>query len=287
MDGAYHGDTFGAMSIGQRGVFNRPFEHFFFEVDFLHFPTDKNDMDILKDAEKLLKTGEIACFIIEPLIQGSAGMRIYDAVILNQLVELCRKYDALVIFDEVMTGWGRTGKLFAYNHCNVVPDIICVSKGLTGGVLPLGLTIATEEIYEAFLHPETSKALLHGHSFTGSALACAAANASLDLFEEQQTWENIERIEQRHHAFRLKLSKLPNVSHIGVLGTIVRFEIETGEGNSYFSSIRDKAYDYFLANGCLIRPLGNVIYVNPPYCITDEELDKVYEVILNFLKSLN
>jgi adenosylmethionine-8-amino-7-oxononanoate aminotransferase len=158
---------------------------------------------------------------------------------------------------------------------------------LTGGVLPLGLTIATEEIYEAFLHPETSKALLHGHSFTGSALACAAANASLDLFEEQQTWENIERIEQRHHAFRLKLSKLPNVSHIGVLGTIVRFEIETGEGNSYFSSIRDKAYDYFLANGCLIRPLGNVIYVNPPYCITDEELDKVYEVILNFLKSLN
>ncbi len=287
MDGAYHGDTFGAMSIGQRGVFNRPFEHFFFEVDFLHFPTDKNDIDILRDAEKLLKTGEIACFIIEPLIQGSAGMRIYDAVILNQLVELCRKYDALVIFDEVMTGWGRTGKLFAYNHCNVVPDIICVSKGLTGGVLPLGLTIATEEIYEAFLHPETSKALLHGHSFTGSALACAAANASLDLFEEQQTWENIERIEQRHHAFRLVLSKLPNVSHIGVLGTIVRFEIETGEGNSYFSSIRDKAYDYFLANGCLIRPLGNVIYVNPPYCITDEELDKVYEVILNFLKSLN
>jgi len=286
MDGAYHGDTFGAMSIGQRGVFNRPFEHFFFEVDFLSFPSEKNHKDILKDAEKLLKTGEIACFIIEPLIQGSAGMRIYEPELLNQLVDLCRKHDALVIFDEVMTGWGRTGKLFAYNHCNVVPDIICVSKGLTGGVLPLGLTIATEDIYDAFLHPETSKALLHGHSFTGSALACAAANASLDLFEEQETWENIERIEQKHQDFRLELSKLTNVSHIGVLGTIVRFEIETGEGNSYFSSIRDKAYDYFLANGCLIRPLGNVIYVNPPYCITDEELDKVYDVILSFLKGL-
>ncbi len=286
MDGAYHGDTFGAMSIGQRGVFNRPFEHFFFDVDFLHFPTDKNDKDLLKDAEKLLKTGDIACLIIEPLIQGSAGMRIYDPGILNQLVELCRKYDALVIFDEVMTGWGRTGKLFAYNHCSVVPDIICVSKGLTGGVLPLGLTIATEEIYEAFLHPETSKALLHGHSFTGSAMACAAANASLDLFEEQETWENIERIEQLHHTFRLELSKLNNVKHIGVLGTIVRFEIETGEGNTYFSSIRDKAYDYFLEHGCLIRPLGNVIYVNPPYCITDEQLEKVYSVILGFLKSL-
>ena len=287
LDGAYHGDTFGAMSIGQRGVFNRPFEHFFFDVDFLHFPTDKNDKDLLKDAEKLLKTGDIACLIIEPLIQGSAGMRIYDPSILNQLVELCRKYDALVIFDEVMTGWGRTGKLFAYNHCSVVPDIICVSKGLTGGVLPLGLTIATEEIYEAFLHPETSKALLHGHSFTGSAMACAAANASLDLFEEQETWENIERIEQLHNSFRLELSKLSNVKHIGVLGTIVRFEIETGEGNTYFSSIRDKAYDYFLEHGCLIRPLGNVIYVNPPYCITDEQLEKVYSVILDFLKSLN
>lgn len=285
MDGAYHGDTFGAMSIGQRGVFNRPFEHFFFDVDFLHFPTDKNDKDLLKDAEKLLKSGEIACLIIEPLVQGSAGMRIYDPSILNQLVELCRKYDALVIFDEVMTGWGRTGKLFAYNHCTVVPDIICVSKGLTGGVLPLGLTIATEEIYEAFLHPETSKALLHGHSFTGSALACAAANASLDLFEEQETWENIERIEQLHNGFRLELSKLENVKHIDVLGTIVRFEIETGEGNTYFSSIRDKAYDYFLEHGCLIRPLGNVIYVNPPYCITDEQLEKVYSVILGFLKT--
>jgi len=287
MDGAYHGDTFGAMSIGQRGVFNRPFEHFFFDVDFLHFPTDKNDKDLLKDAEKLLKSGEIACLIIEPLVQGSAGMRIYDPSILNQLVELCRKYDALVIFDEVMTGWGRTGKLFAYNHCTVVPDIICVSKGLTGGVLPLGLTIATEGIYEAFLHPETSKALLHGHSFTGSALACAAANASLDLFEEQETWENIERIEQLHNGFRLELSKLENVKHIGVLGTIVRFEIETGEGNTYFSSIRDKAYDYFLEHGCLIRPLGNVIYVNPPYCITDEQLEKVYSVILGFLKGLS
>lgn len=286
LDGAYHGDTFGAMSVGQRGVFNRPFEHFFFDVDFLSFPSESNQKQVLKDAEELLKTGDVACLIVEPLVQGSAGMRIYEPHLLDELVVLARKYGALVIFDEVMTGWGRTGKLFAYNYCNTTPDIICLSKGLTGGVLPLGLTIATEEIYEAFLHPETAKALLHGHSFTGSALACAAANASLDIFEEQYTWENIEHIEQMHRDFKLELLKLNCVTNFAMLGTILRFEIATGEGNNYFSNIRDKAYTYFLENGCLIRPLGNVIYLNPPYCITREQLREVYDVILRFLKEI-
>lgn len=286
LDGAYHGDTFGAMSIGQRGVFNQPFEHFFFDVDFLHFPNGDNHASILKDAEILLKTGDIACLIVEPIVQGSAGMRIYEAGFLDELVALAHQYDALVIFDEVMTAWGRTGKLFAMNHCWNTPDIICLSKGLTGGVLPLGLTVATTEIYEAFLHPETNKALLHGHSFTGSALACAAANASLDIFEEHDTWENIERIEHLHVEFKKELVKNNRIQHAAVCGTILRFEIETGEGNYYFSSIRDKAYNFFLEQGCLIRPLGNVIYINPPYCITDEELTKVYGAISDFLKTL-
>jgi len=287
LDGAYHGDTFGAMSVGQRGVFNKPFEHFFFDVDFLHFPNGENHKDVLKDAEILLKTGQVACLIVEPIVQGSAGMRIYETSLLDELTALARKHGALVIFDEVMTGWGRTGKLFALNHCKNTPDIICLSKGLTGGVLPLGLTVATEKIYNAFLHQETSKALLHGHSFTGSALACAAANASLDLFEEQYTWESIEHIEHMQMEFRKRLVQLGNVNHAQTCGTILRFEINTGEGNTYFSSIRDEAYNYFLANGCLIRPLGNVVYVNPPYCITTEQLNKVYDTIYSFLKSLN
>lgn len=286
LDGAYHGDTFGAMSIGQRGVFNRPFEHLFFDVDFVDFPEENSRHLVLHQAEELLKTGEVAAVIVEPLVQGSAGMRMYDAPWLDAFVRLARKYEALVIFDEVMTGWGRTGKLFAHNFCEEAPDIICLSKGLTGGVLPLGLTVSTNEIYDAFLHPETYKALLHGHSFTGSALACAVANASLDLFEQPETWEAIEWIEERHRYFSTVLSAHPKAKNIGLCGTILRFEVETGEGNNYFSSIRDQAYNFFLERGCLIRPLGNIIYLNPPYCITEAELDQVHVAILDFLDGL-
>jgi len=284
LEGAYHGDTFGAMAIGQRGFFNEPFEHFFFDVDFLPFPSVELEKSSLEQAEKLFATGEFASVIVEPLVQGSAGMLMYSAAWLDQLIALAHKYDVLVIFDEVMTAWGRTGKLFAMDHCVNKPDLVCLSKGLTGGTLPLGLTVATETIYEAFLHPEKTKALLHGHSYTGNALICAAANASLDLFEEDQTWVNIARIEEQHLGFLSQLEQLTIVRNAAVCGTIIRFEIETGEGNTYFSEIRDKAYRYFLEHGCLIRPLGNTIFVNPPYCITESELEHVYETIYSFLK---
>lgn len=285
IEGAYHGDTFGAMSIGQRGYFNEPFEHFFFNVDYLPFPDAQQAGIALHRAEELLKTGEIACVMVEPLIQGSGGMCMYSSDWLDQLTALAHQYGTLVIFDEVMTAWGRTGKLFAMNHCWSTPDIICLSKGLTGGTLPLGLTVATEAIYEAFLHPEKTKALLHGHSFTGNALACAAANASLDLFEQPETWEAIEWLEEQHLGFAVVLKSLaPKVKNIAVCGTIIRFELETGEGNDYFSDIRDKAYRYFLDHGCLIRPLGNVVYLNPPYCISGEELKQCYAVIAGFVK---
>ncbi len=283
LEGAYHGDTFGAMSVGARDVFNKPFEPFFFEVDFLDFPTTKNAHELLHQAEKLLKSGEVAALIVEPLIQGSSGMRMYPIAFLDQLVSLCKKYGTLVIFDEVMTGWGRTGRMFALNYTEKVPDIVCLSKGLTGGVLPLGLTVTTEQIYEAFLHDETARAFLHGHSFTGSALACAAANASLDLFEEQDTWEAIERIEEQHLVFAQRLKKLEKVSGIGVCGTILRFEINADD-SGYFSGKRDLIYQHMLDRGVLLRPLGNVIYINPPYCITNEELDEIYLAITSLLE---
>lgn len=282
LEGAYHGDTFGAMAIAQRGYFNEPFEHLFFDADFLPFPDGSNDTEVLKKAENLLKTGEIAGLIVEPLVQGSAGMRMYSADFLDQLTALAHKYNTLVIFDEVMTGWGRTGKLFAMDHCLNKPDIVCLSKGLTGGTLPLGLTVTTNSVYEAFLHPSTAKALLHGHSYTGNPLACAAANASLDLFEAVETWENVERIAASHNQFLPRLTEMPCVENAAVCGTILRFEIKTGEGNTYFSEIRDKAYRFFLENGCLIRPLGNVIFINPPYCITQEELQHVYQTLFVF-----
>lgn len=287
LEGAYHGDTFGAMAIGERGYFNQPFEHFFFDVDYIPFPTKTNETEVLSQLKTLLESGEIAAVIVEPLIQGSAGMRVYSPEFLDELIVLSHKFEALVIFDEVMTAWGRTGRLFALNHCFQTPDIVCLSKGLTGGVLPLGLTVATEEIYEAFLSTDKLKALLHGHSFTGNALSCAAANASLDIFEAPETWESIELIEKKHIEFAGRLSHENKVKDLAVLGTIIRFEIETGEGNTYFSSIRDDAYRYFIENGCLIRPLGNVIFLNPPYSISEEELDKLYSVILGFLRKLD
>ncbi len=287
IEGAYHGDTFGAMAVGERGYFNEPFEHFFFDVDFIAFPTKENNKEIVDNLEKLLQTGEIAGIIVEPLIQGSAGMRVYSPDFLDELVSLAHKYNSLVIFDEVMTAWGRTGKLFALNHCTQKPDIICLSKGLTGGTLPLGLTVATEEIFTAFLAPEKVKALLHGHSFTGNALSCAAANASLDIFEEPETWESIEIIQSKHLEFARKISANPMVKNTAVFGTIIRFEIETGNESSYFSTIRDIAYRYFIENGCLIRPLGNVIFLNPPYSITEKQLDRLYDVISAFLETID
>jgi adenosylmethionine-8-amino-7-oxononanoate aminotransferase len=287
MDGAYHGDTFGAMSVGQRGYFNEPFESFFFDVDFLSFPSKSNENELLEEAEMLFAKGEFAALIVEPLVQGSAGMRMYDASWLDKLVAIAQKHQVLVIFDEVMTAWGRTGKLFAMDHCVLKPDIVCLSKGLTGGVLPLGLTVATEQIFQAFLDREKSKAFLHGHSFTGNAIACAAACASLDIFEQEGTWQNIARIANFHQDKFSEFENHPAIESVRMIGTILAIDLKTGEGNTYFSSIRDQAYDFFLQNGLLMRPLGNVIFLNPPYCITDEQLHFSYLKILEFASSLD
>lgn len=286
LDGAYHGDTFGAMSVGQRGGFNTPFEPYFFDVDFLDFPTVENEQLVLEDARLKMESVEVGCLIIEPLVQGSAGMRMYRAEWLDALVRLAKSFDVKVIFDEVMTGWGRTGKLFALNHCKEVPDIVCLSKGLTGGTLPLGLTVATTEIYNAFLSDKKANALLHGHSFTGNSLACACACASLDLFEQQQTWEGVQRIEHWNQQLVQKLKIHPAIFNIRMTGTILAIELKQQEGSSYYSVIRDEIVAHFLQNGIFIRPLGNVFFFNPPYCISDEELQQVEEVTIRFLEKI-
>jgi adenosylmethionine-8-amino-7-oxononanoate aminotransferase len=286
LDGAYHGDTFGSMSVSQRGVFNQAFEHLLFEIDFLDFPAQEKEQICLERAEELFQTGEFAALIVEPLVQGSAGMRMYRPRFLDDLCSLAKKYGVLLIFDEIMTGWGRTGKLFALNYVRETPDIVCLSKGLTGGILPLGLTVATHAVYEAFLAPEKTRALLHGHSFTGNALACAVACANLDLMEDPGFFDDIDRISRQHTHFFNRVRQHSKLSDVRQTGTIIALEIREGEGSSYFSGIRDKAYAYFLEHGMLLRPLGNVLFLNPPYCTTDEELEYMYQTIENFLETL-
>lgn len=283
LEGAYHGDTFGAMSLGQRGYFNKPFEDFFFQSDYLPFPSEEREEECLERAEKLFSTGEFAGVIVEPLVQGSAGMQMYRPEFLNELMKLAKKHDVLFIFDEVMTGWGRTGEMFAMDHCDATPDIVCLSKGITGGTLPLGLTVTKEHIFEAFLDEDKMKALLHGHSYTGNPLACAAACATLDIFEQEESQQNIKRICQQHSAFRERIKGKYNLSDLRQCGTILAIEIEIGEGSSYFSSVREKAIEHFYGNGMLLRPLGNVLFLNPPYCTTDEQLAFCYEKIEEFL----
>lgn len=286
LEGAYHGDTFGAMSVGQRGYFNKPFEHLFFDVDFIPFPEEEKENEILQQVEELFKTGEFAGVIVEPLVQGAAGMRIYRPEFLNRLFELAKKYHVLRIADEVMTGFYRTGKMYSIQHIAEKPDLVCMSKGVTGGVMPVGLTVATQEIFDAFLSEETTKALLHGHSFTGNPLSCAAICASLDLFEQKETQDAIEMISKSHQNFIDKHKENPIFRKVKSLGTILSMEIETGKESSYFTSIRTEAYNFFLENALLIRPLGNVIFINPPYCITQDELNYAYEKVMEFLERL-
>jgi adenosylmethionine-8-amino-7-oxononanoate aminotransferase len=213
-------------------------------------------------------------------------MRFYSVSFLEELVKLAKTNHVLVIFDEIMTAWGRTGTLFAFEHTEVRPDIICLSKGLTGGVLPLGLTVTTNVIFDAFLSDERAKAFLHGHSFTGNPLACAAACASLDLFEKEETWSKIKAIEIRNQLFLKKIENHSAISSVRVYGTILALDLKTEGPAGYFAKIRDTAYTFFLDNGLLLRPLGNVLFINPPYCLSESEQISIFEVIERFLNEL-
>lgn len=286
IEGAYHGDTFGAMSVGERDMFNRPFEPFFFDVDYLPFPESDKEAEILTKAEKLLSTKTFASLILEPLVQGASGMRMYSSNFLDQLSAIAKKYETIVIFDEVMTGFGRTGKMFAMDHCEVKPDIVCLSKGLTGGTMALGLTVASEKMYQSFLSDEMARGFLHGHSFTANPLASAVSCANLDLFEKPSTKEAINTIVNWNQTFADELKQWQSVENVRQQGTILAFSVKNEAGNTYFSSIRVRAYKFFLNNGVLLRPLGNTIFINPPYCITEEEYIELKSVILGFLRSL-
>ncbi len=283
LDGAYHGDTFGAMSVSERGAFTEPFHRLLFDVTFLPFPnTSKNETALLEKLDSL-DTSEYAAIIVEPLIQGSAGMRMYSKEMLEKIFAFCKSKGILIIADEVFTGFGRTGKVFATDYVKTKPDIYCLSKGITGGFLPMGMTTTTEEIYNAFLSDTKTKMLFHGHSYTGNALSCAAACASMDLMKDTETTVNIKRIVSAHSIFLESLKKYKKVEWARQLGTILAFELKTEETSGYLNSKRDEIYNFFISKNILLRPLGNTIYFLPPYCISDESLKKVYTAITQLI----
>jgi len=281
---AYHGDTFGAMAVSGRSAFTAAFDNLLFEVEFIDLPTKENIED-LKSQISNLKSG-LACFIFEPLVQGSAGMIMYEAEGLNELVKHCKKEGVLTIDDEIFTGFGRTGKPFACNYITEQPDIMCFSKGLTGGTMALGITTCTNQIYDMFLSDDKMKTLFHGHSFTANPIACTAALASMDLFNSDETPANIQRIVAQHQHFRGQVENHPKVRTIRQTGTIVAMEWETGNSTSYLSPLRDRLYHYFLDAGIILRPLGNIIYILPPYCITNEQLAYIYSKIIDALNEI-
>ncbi|MBV0900098.1 MAG: adenosylmethionine--8-amino-7-oxononanoate transaminase [Wolbachia endosymbiont of Fragariocoptes setiger] len=274
-DGGYHGDTFGAMSVGTKSGFHVIFSELLFSVLTIPFPeTWIGDQEVEKKethALNILKShlringNKIAAFITEPLVQGASGMKMCRPEFVKDVVNLVREYEILVIFDEVMTGFGRTGSYFAFEQTQVTPDFLCLSKGLTGGFLPLSLTITTDKVYSTFLDEEFTKAFAHGHSYTANPLGCAAAIASLELLLQSSTMESIKRI---HNIHTTELANLPG-RYTRVIGTIAAFDVHDTKTLT----------KYCLEQGLLIRPLGNSVYLLPPYSTTTSDLKEAYEKI--------
>lgn len=282
---SYHGDTFGAMSVSERGLFTLAFHDRLFEVIFADTPETGKALTLpgfsADDTGSILD--ECICVIYEPLLQGAGGMKMYSEEALNEFLSLCRSHDIICVADEVMTGFGRTGKMFASSYCEQQPDIMCLSKGITGGTMALGATVCTSRIHEAFVVDDKSKTFFHGHSFTANPLACTAALASLELFEKENTMKSVERIHKSHKLFADQISRVPQVENTRVCGTIIAFEVKDIV-QGYSSSVRERITEQALAQGVYLRPLGNTVYLMPPYCITDEELQTVYRVVAECVK---
>ncbi len=282
LESAYHGDTFGAMSISDRSSFTKAFDSLLFATDRIPFPETTSAEKCVDALRALLQTGQIAALIVEPLVQGASGMKMYSPEVLRALYSLCKQHDTLVIADEVMTGFGRTGKLFASDGLGS-PDIVCLSKGLTGGTMALGVTACSQEVFDAFYSDDRSTTLYHGHSYTANPLACVAGLASLDLLLSSDCSRQRELIRDKHQMFVNEVSGYERVSNARYTGTILALEIDN-EGRDYNHHRRDEIYRHFLDRGILLRPLGNTIYIMPPYCISESQLDSVYAAIREIIQ---
>lgn len=278
LEHSYHGDTIGGMSVGARGVFNKAYAPLLFDVGTMPFPHPGSEQDTLNQLERACAAGDAAAFIIEPLILGAGGMLTYPAWVLAEMRAICSHHGVLFIADEVMTAWGRTGSLLACEQAGVVPDILCLSKGLTGGAIPLAVTMATPEIYAAHYSTDRAMQFFHSSSYTANPIACAAANANLAIWRDEPVMERIALLAERQALGLAYLARHPNVANPRQLGTIIALEIQSRD-NGYMSELGPMLKAAFSTQDILLRPLGNTVYVMPPYCIDEGDLDSIYSTI--------
>jgi adenosylmethionine---8-amino-7-oxononanoate aminotransferase len=293
----YHGDTAGAMSVSDDSPFTDPFRTMRYAVHRVHsaycyrcpvgLRRETCHIECVGQLETLLEErgDKIAAVIVEPLLQAAGGMIIHPVEFLQRVREACTRYDVLLIADEVLTGFGRTGKMFACDLAGIAPDLMCLSKGITGGFLPMGVTLCSDRVERAFRSENRLHTFYHGHSYTGSALACAAANASLQIFEDEPVFERTAAIAEITAERLAQLKDFALVGDIRQMGTIGAIELRADDAG-YLSAMRPKLYQFFLERGVLLRPLGNVIYVLPPYVISEAELNRVYDVILDAIQTV-
>jgi len=278
LEHGYHGDTVGGMSVGARGVFNAPYEPLLFDVARIPFPSPGREQETLDAFDAACRAEPVAAVILEPLILGAGGMLTYPASVLKALVDIARAHGALFIADEVMTGWGRTGHLFACEAAGVTPDILCLAKGITGGSLPLAVTLCRPEIFEAHRSADRSKTFFHSSSYTANPIACAAACANLEIWRTEPVTERIARLAAGHAERLARLEADRRFANARQLGTIAAIDLVVDDAG-YLAGVGPRLAAHFLDRGVLLRPLGNTIYIMPPYCVGADELDLVYDAI--------
>ena len=281
---AFHGDTFGAMAASGITFYTEAFRGSLLEVVRIPVPICGKEEEAISVLKQLVASNEYAAFIFEPLVLGAAGMVMYKPEVLDKMIHICKDNNVFTIADEVMTGFGKTGKTFASDYLVNKPDMMCLSKALTGGTIPMAITTFTQEIYNGFYDDDVNKALFHGHTFTANPTGCAAALASIDLLQTEETQRNIQRVHQSHLSFEFKIKNHSKVQTTRVLGVIFALEVKTDKQESYYGTMRNKLYNFFIENGIILRPVGNIIYILPPYIITDNQLQKVYSIIENALE---
>ncbi|MBJ7882293.1 adenosylmethionine--8-amino-7-oxononanoate transaminase [Gelidibacter salicanalis] len=280
----FHGDTFGAMSVSSLSVYNGPFEDYFLDVKRIPTPNGENHQSILDLLEKLVLEHDVAGFVYEPLVQGAAAMKMHNAEGLDQILKFCKVHGIITVADEVMTGFGKTGKYFASDYMETKPDIICMSKALTAGLLPMAITSCSQDIYDAFYSDDISKGLFHGHTYSANPLACSAALAGIELLQSDKIQQNIQSISVSHQRFNERIKEHPKVKATRQTGVI--FALDLNIEMERYGNLRDRLFSFFMDNGVFLRPLGSTVYILAPYVITESELEKVYQTIENALEML-